>query len=147
MRSPGFPILVMALSLALLSCTQPGLERLPEGQFYAQRIDTGGWYVVATDADLYREGLRCRVYVQAGLPSPPDAATVDAIVIEFDSNVFPAVRSWFGEPSDVDGDGRITILIMDIIDGAAPGGEYVAGYFHAVNEFAASAPVPVPLFQ
>ena len=61
MRSPRFSILITALSLALLSCSQPGLERLPEGQFHAQRIDTGEWYVVETDPDLYREGPRCRV--------------------------------------------------------------------------------------
>jgi hypothetical protein len=40
----------------------------------------------------------------------------------------------FGPLPDVDGDPRILVLVMDILDGYAATGNYLAGYFDSVNQ-------------
>ncbi|MBF0543733.1 MAG: hypothetical protein HQM08_04835 [Candidatus Riflebacteria bacterium] len=49
---------------------------------------------------------------------------------EFDGNIYPKMREWFGEEPDVDQDPKIYILLDDIQDGL---GQFL-GYFWAGNE-------------
>ncbi len=57
-----------------------------------------------------------------------------AMADEFDSNIYPKMREWFGDEPDIDGDSKVFILLDDIRDGQ---GTY-RGYFYAVNEFSRS---------
>jgi len=64
---------------------------------------------------------------------------VDLIAVEFDS-IYAKDRLYFGEeePEGVDGDSRITILLLDIDESYAndyAGGGYTAGYFWSMNEY------------
>lgn len=43
------------------------------------------------------------------------------------------VRDLFGEPTDVDGDGRVHVLLLDIPDQFETTGSYVAGFFDPTN--------------
>ncbi len=54
------------------------------------------------------------------------------IANEFDTIIYPAVTTYFYTPSDVNGDGKIAILLFDIQDNFNPitGGAYVGGYFY-----------------
>ncbi|MDL2287755.1 hypothetical protein LJC32_00040 [Oscillospiraceae bacterium OttesenSCG-928-F05] len=46
----------------------------------------------------------------------------------------PGVDTFFGEPYDIDGDGKVTILLMDIFgDNGKSAGGYTAGVFHRLN--------------
>ncbi|NOY06661.1 MAG: hypothetical protein GXO82_08555, partial [Chlorobi bacterium] len=44
------------------------------------------------------------------------------------------VKEVFGNPPDVDGDGRLNVLLYDIQDGYKPGGSYISGYFSWVDQ-------------
>ncbi|MCE5155042.1 hypothetical protein KJB58_11335 [Staphylococcus hyicus] len=49
---------------------------------------------------------------------------------EFDEHIDPLVKEKFGNPSDVDKDGKVNILIYDIKDDFQETGSYTGGYFH-----------------
>ena len=131
--SRRLPVASLASVLLLLaSCKDP---TIPEGVFWAQRasVSDDSWYMV--DAELMAEGARSRVYVEHDYLDQVGPAEAAAIAAEFDDHVYGSVRTTFGAESDVDADGKITILILDIVDDYVPGGSYVAGYFHPVNLF------------
>jgi len=50
--------------------------------------------------------------------------------------MYDLIESKFAEPSDVDGDGRVALLILDIKDGATATSGYIAGYFDPYNSLA-----------
>lgn len=45
------------------------------------------------------------------------------------AGIFDILRNYFGNPPDIDGDGRIDILLLDIRDQFETTGSYVAGFF------------------
>ncbi|MFO7262369.1 MAG: IPT/TIG domain-containing protein [bacterium] len=53
----------------------------------------------------------------------------------FDDPIYEAVVSTFGEPSDVDGDGRITILFTPVVNEMTPRGSngFIAGFFYGLD--------------
>ncbi len=83
-------------------------------------------------------GTNCYIFVEDAVwnTSQVDQAAVDEIVTAFDTNIYPTDVATFGTPPDVDGDPKIIILILNILDGFNPadGGGYVAGYFYSLNE-------------
>jgi hypothetical protein len=48
--------------------------------------------------------------------------------------VYQTLVDAFGNPPDVDGDARIVILLLDILDRSTSGKPYIAGYFLPVNQ-------------
>lgn len=102
-------------------------------KFWAVDFRTGGYYPVSVVKA--GEGDRCRIYVEAGRSVSP--AAIGIITSQFDNAIYPGVTSAFGdEPNPgIDGDPKIYILLLDIRDGASPGGSFVAGYFAPINEF------------
>lgn len=63
-------------------------------------------------------------------------ATADALLAAFENSIAPVEHTWFTKPLDVNGDSRVAFLLLDIDDGYAPGGNYIAGYFDPVNQYA-----------
>jgi hypothetical protein len=65
-----------------------------------------------------------------------------AIAAEFDQLVLPTDMRWFGAPTDVNGDGHITILYTPAVNRLTPPGSrsYVGGYFFGVDLFARVIP-------
>lgn len=57
----------------------------------------------------------------------------ETILQDFDKKIHPSLVQAFGEPSDINQDNRITILILDIRDGAVEGGPFVAGFFDPMD--------------
>lgn len=53
----------------------------------------------------------------------------------FDDPIFPTVTGAFGEPSDVDGNGRIIILFTPVVNELTPRGAagFVAGFFYGLD--------------
>jgi hypothetical protein len=68
---------------------------------------------------------------------------VDSVAAAFDSRtpasptkgIYETDVETFGNPPDVDNDPKIIILILNIKDGFTGTGDYVAGYFHSLNEY------------
>lgn len=53
----------------------------------------------------------------------------------FDDPIYPTVAGAFGEPSDIDGNGRVTILFTPIINELTPrnSASFIAGYFYGYD--------------
>lgn len=95
-------------------------------------------------------GTNCYIFVEdASWNTRVDSAAVDSIRIYFDSKtpanpsmgIFATDTSAFGNPKDVDGDPKIIILLLDIIDpySVSHSGGFVVGYFTSENEMSVSA--------
>ncbi len=85
-------------------------------------------------AQLKKVGKNCYVYLQEG--KKVDSAVINRIVSEFDNRIYPETRSMFGSEwtPGIDGDARITLLLLDIQDNYDPQRGirgFTAGYFYA----------------
>jgi len=98
--------------------------------FWAQTYSRS-WYTVRSD--LLATGTYCKVYAQQ--TAYITTAQAERVAAEFDDNIFNQITTNFGEHGDVDEDGKVTLLLLDIEDGYDPdvGGGYVAGYFDSTH--------------
>ncbi len=80
-----------------------------------------------TSAMLWAQGTRCNIFVDRKHPvvqSPATATDADTFTTDqlktlatiFDDNIYKLETAILGEPSDVDGDGRINILITPVLN-------------------------------
>jgi hypothetical protein len=104
--------------------------------FKAYNIETDSVY--SLNAVLVYNGTYCNVYREIGAESFMSDAVAIQMGQEFDNNIYDKIIDNFGSPSDVDGDGKITLLVLDIKDGFTGSGGYVAGYFDPTNEYDSS---------
>ncbi|MFW6213141.1 MAG: hypothetical protein ACOC8L_09590 [Spirochaetota bacterium] len=132
-KASYFGIVALVVALVLASCRQP--VPTTSGTFFnAVRITDNSWYQV--EADLLYASDHALIYVEKGQPVSPSTAA--AIGTEFDDNIYDLVRTTFGPELDVDGNGRIILLLLDIQDGFSGSGGYVAGYFDATHAYSTS---------
>ncbi|WP_242935455.1 peptidase MA family protein [Leptospira kobayashii] len=101
------------------------------GDIWARNIQTQNSYCVPVE--LVASYAKVDVYKQRGLSVNYNLQTFGK---EFNDTTYPKLISTFGEPSDVDKNGKIKILVLDIRDGATANSSYVAGFFDPVNYFA-----------
>lgn len=97
---------------------------------WARDLTTSSSVCVAVD--LVSSGTNVEVYKERSLSINYDLVK---FARDFDTITYPILISTFGTPSDVDGDGKVKILVMDIRDGATANSAYVAGYYDPVNYF------------
>jgi hypothetical protein len=97
--------------------------------FNVRRVDTNAWYTVT--ALKYAEGAHCIVYVDEAASVSYNAAK--AVASEYDRGIYTKVTGVFGDylekGFDVDGNGKIILLLLDVQDGYQTSGNYVAGFF------------------
>ncbi|MGM0599851.1 MAG: hypothetical protein ACQETH_08565 [Candidatus Rifleibacteriota bacterium] len=89
-------------------------------------------------AFLKKIGRHCYVFVEAG--KKVSNTNLEKIKNEFDKNIYPETRDMFGSEwsPGIDGDERITLLLLDIKDSYNPdNGQkgFTAGYFYAGDEY------------
>ncbi len=99
--------------------------------FYA--TDFTDYSNYAVKAEIVYTGTHCIVYKDSRDIYMSDSDAMD-MGKEFDDNIYSIMVDTFGEPCDEDGNGKIILLILDILDGGSLT-SYVAGYFDPVNEF------------
>ena len=136
-------------------------NRLSEGSFYAQRMDTGKHYIL--EAEILANGTQCVIWAEKGSGVTP--AKAEEIAETYDSFIRPEIVEAFGKKDfytdssgkevDISYSGqkshfndildyanelagrknkKLTILLLDIKDGYTAGSDsYVAGYFSAIN--------------
>ncbi|MCO4346161.1 neutral metalloprotease [Staphylococcus agnetis] len=80
-----------------------------------------------TAAKLKYNGKNTNVWVADNYITDKQAKNIGE---EFDNKIDPLVKEKFGEPSDVDHDGKVNILVYDIKDDFETTGSYTGGYFH-----------------
>jgi len=145
-RAKAQRIIVVAISLFVslaVGCGGGGGSTLPP----ASGPTTGFWATDFTTAQYYRinttkvaEGVHCYIYLEQG--QSVSQATINAIVHEFDTKIYPTDTATFGsEPNPgIDNDPKIYILLLDIRDGFDPitNPSFVAGYFDPLNEYPVS---------
>jgi hypothetical protein len=116
--------------------------------FWAQNLTTNSFYTLR--ADLMAEGKRCNIWVEQASKKYTNAEAARNMAKEYDENIYGKMTYNFGigqievstkyvdntmELADylTDGNGKLTILLLDIKDGYTANGSYVAGYFTPVN--------------
>ena len=94
-----------------------------------------------TQAVVASVGRRAILAVDT-LDGPPNAlftqVVLDSIAQEFDNNTFVTDSSYFGAPTDVDGDGHVIILFTGEVNKLTPpssDGGFVGGFFFAGDYF------------
>jgi hypothetical protein len=103
--------------------------------FKAQRADNNAWYTI--DAELLASGSHCIVYGDKSLlGSRFTIANAQAIVSEYETYIYTPITGAFGNIEDIDENGKVILLLLDIKDGYAGTGGYVAGYFDPTHMFA-----------
>ncbi|MDG5471540.1 cell wall-binding repeat-containing protein [Jeotgalibacillus sp. ET6] len=98
----------------------------------ASTYSTGDYQL---NAELKHIGQRGEIWVHNNEIS---AAQAKEISDEFDQEIYPLVTDHFAGESDVDRNGKVSILIYDIKDGFAGFGGYIGGYFYNRDLYAST---------
>lgn len=101
------------------------------GDLWARNTQTNVSYCVAVE--LVTSRSKFEIYKEKNLAINYD---LNAFANLFEDSIYPKVTSAFGEPSDADRNGKITILVLDIRDGARSGSSFVAGFYDPANFYA-----------
>ncbi|GHV75841.1 hypothetical protein AGMMS49942_06620 [Spirochaetia bacterium] len=107
------------------------VPNLPTRTFRAIRTTDSSWYSLT--AQQLAVGTHCIVYAETTAGITP--AMGAAVAAKYDTYIHNQITGAFGDIDDVDGNGRIIILMLDIIDGYTGSGGFVAGYFHPIHMF------------
>ncbi len=85
------------------------------------------------NAILKRIGRRCYLYLEEGREFSGEI--LDAIVDNFDNKIYETCTKTFGNEAKpgIDGDDKISILMLDIKDGWKPGRGFVSGFFFPLD--------------
>ncbi|GHV87875.1 hypothetical protein AGMMS50267_02350 [Spirochaetia bacterium] len=137
-------VFTLILMIALLSSCElfPGLLKSDDvqdttGTFTAYSMATKKFYPVKVD--LLAENEVCLVYGEqsAGISQ----ITAQAIALEYKNHIYSQITGAFGDFTDVDGNGKIILFLLDIKDGydATMASSYVAGYFHPLDMIASGS--------
>ncbi|MDR2257869.1 MAG: hypothetical protein LBE14_01830 [Treponema sp.] len=143
--------LIPVLTLFVVSCeggfgSQEELESAPSARFYVyDNTEPYGEENVKNYYEItaYQRAVRnkCEIWVEKG--ANVSEAEARQIAGEYDTKIYPVINGAFGftvefddgaiealDYGDVDGNGRLLILLLDIRDGYKnPNDSYVAGYF------------------
>lgn len=132
---------VLACQLLILAsfsgnCLNSGDSLLQlERKFWARKINlqngTSTQYQI--NADQKRDSKYVTVFVEKG--NAVSDGAISNLISVVENSIIPIEHTWLTSPMDVDKDGKIILLLMDIDDGYQSGGNYIAGYFDAINQF------------
>ncbi len=136
--SPLPTVRLPAQELPPLPSIPPPSTRLPPSERTFHLMTQSG---LPTDPASYRAiagrlravGRRVQIYVDAGDAANVDAATLRDLVENFDDRVWPAVAGRFGPATDVDGDGRFTILLSGWLSHLGDGNLRVDGFVRGAD--------------
>lgn len=103
--------------------------------FWARRSDLS-----SGDSSFYRvtamfaaSSKNAEIYTEA--KNEVSKTSIDGLLNAFENSIVPVEHLWFTTPTDVDNNGKIILLLLDIQDGYKVGGGYIAGYFDPINHY------------
>lgn len=98
--------------------------------FWVRNLTSSSQNTYCVQSSLVASSANMDLFLQNGLTTNLDYTSV---VNAFETNIFPIEKDALGSPSDVNQDGKVTVLILDIIDGSTTGSGFVAGFVDPVN--------------
>ncbi|MDR1176781.1 MAG: hypothetical protein LBK83_15060 [Treponema sp.] len=121
---------VPALVLLLAACNIGNNDNggTPSRDFYAVDNVKGTYYSLT--ADCLAENDYCMVYADQN--ANVDSGVAQNIADVYESKIYRSITDTFGRITDVDGNGKVILLLLDILDGSTGGG-YIAGYFYSLD--------------
>jgi hypothetical protein len=100
------------------------------GGFWVRNLLISSQATYCVYASLVTSSTNMDLYVENNLTTNLNYTNV---ATAFESNIFPVEKDAYGAPSDVNGDKKVTVLILDIKDGATASSGFVAGYVDPIN--------------
>jgi hypothetical protein len=130
---PVLPVLLLAHCAGSDAMYDP-----PGGKgFWARKSDltTGKTTFYRLIAMFAASSAHANVYVETKREVPQSA--IDGLLSAFENNIVPVEHVWFTTPTDVDQNGKVILLLLDIQDGYREGSTsgYIAGYFDPLNHY------------
>jgi hypothetical protein len=122
-----------------------GMAAAAERQFFlhvtADRLEDEQGYVPVTGR-LAGEGVRVRVYLdRQTAPEETAPGLIDEIIRLLDGEIIPRSREFVGEHADIDGDGKLAVLVTGWL-GRLCGGKTSLNGFVRCNDFQADVDAP-----
>jgi hypothetical protein len=110
--------------------------------FWVRDFSTNDDYQIT--ATLQYSGEHCEVWAE----NPEEITSSKAVELgsEFDDSIYPLITNYFYTPSDVNKDGKVSILAMDIQDNFDNTGAYVGGYFYSKDLFSVTGSNKMEIF-
>jgi hypothetical protein len=110
--------------------------------FWVRDFSTNEDYQIT--ATLQYSGEHCEVWAE----NSEEITSTKAAELgnEFDDSIYPLITDYFYTPSDVNKDGKVAILAMDIQDNFDNTGAYVGGYFYSKDLFSVSGSNKMEIF-
>lgn len=131
----------LAVSIVAIGCAgSDALYDPPGGKgFWARRseIATGTTSFYRLAATFASSSDRLLIYAEA--KNTIAKSFIDSFTSAFENKIAPIENGSYQNPPDVDKNKKIILLLLDIEDGATPGGAYIAGYFDPINQFTDSS--------
>lgn len=115
----------------LLADVPPVYKMGDERKFYALNMRNGTQYLL--QASCRGVSDKAYIFVENGRQAAPDK--IASLLASFDG-IYDTITEQFGPPPDsIDGDPRIYLLLLDIIDNVQADGTRVMGYFSPINQY------------
>ena len=109
----------------------PAYDLNDEREFYATNMRNGAQYLSTGSCSAISD--KAYIFVENGVEV--DLEKIQSLLTGFDG-IYDTITGHFGPPPDsVDGDPRVYILLMDIIDDERRDGTRIMGYFDPVNQY------------
>ncbi len=118
---------LLLLSLLYLAIDDAACKN-SRGDFWVRNVVTNVSYCVKTT--LQAESNYAKIYVEKNLST---GLNYSSLLATYDSQIINREIEAFGSPPDIDRDGKVTIVVLDIIDGATSTSGFVAGFFDPIN--------------
>ena len=122
----------MMLAPALADALPPPAYKVDnEREFHATNMRNGSQYQLT--ASCRAVGDRAYIFVESDVSA--NSGKINSLLTAFDK-IYDTITGHFGPPPDsVDGDPRVYILLLDIIDEEGADGANIIGYFDPVNQY------------
>jgi hypothetical protein len=122
------------------SCTQNPdvVDPLGGKTFWSYKIDlTGsGASMELLQVSAYLAGVSAHAKIYVEVDRGVTQSQVDQLLYEFETNIYPNLQQNLAEPLDVNEDGKVTFLLIDIQDSYTKQGDsYLGGYFDPFNMY------------
>jgi hypothetical protein len=105
--------------------------------FWARKSDlaTGKTTFYRVTSMFAAASAHANLYVEANRDVAK--SSIDGLLAAFENNIVPVEHVWFTTPTDVDQNGKVILLLLDIQDGYREGSTsgYIAGYFDPLNHY------------